>query len=439
MRRSERLILAAILFLGAALRFWGLSFGLPHPETRPGETDMVIAAARLLDAALALDMFKTAAVHAAPLLMVSRVLAALAGVATIGLVYTLTSRLFDRLTANTAAFFVAVAYILVRDSHFGLPEIPTTALAVAAVVALAGVSALPGAALIVFLYGTAYAVLDPAHFFDVIQFGVSRLIAGYGVVGRGWTYHLTFSLWYGLGAPLLIAGLFGMTFLWVRSWRQAVLISTFPLLYYAVVGAKPAASVRDITPIVPFLCVTAAYAIVSGWRRFATADLVPRFVVISAFVVALPSLQRSFAFDAMIGRTDTRLLAAEWMVAHVQAQEWIGQIPPVLVYPDFGMARPANVATFDVSRSAFVSASGSAVSPDWIVVPTSPLTAYTVAPNELATLAGRDYVREATIAATHGAEMSSWFDQQDMFFVPLTSFAMRDRPGPEIQIFRRRQ
>jgi hypothetical protein len=111
----------------------------------------------------------------------------------------------------------------------------------------------------------------------------------------------------------------------------------------------------------------------------------------------------------------------------------------VLVYENFGMTRPSNLVTFDINRKAFVSASGAAVVPDVLLVPTSPLDTYTVTADELGAIANREYVREATIAATHGLEMSNWFDQQDLFFVPFTTFTMRDRPGPEIQIFRRRR
>ena len=145
------------------------------------------------------------------------------------------------------------------------------------------------------------------------------------------------------------------------------------------------------------------------------------------------------AFDSLIGLADTRVLAADCTSAHVQPHKWVGQIPPVLIYPDFGMAKPSNVVTFDVNRKAFVSASGATVSPDWIIVPTSPLSAYTVRPDELATVANSGYVRETTISAAHGPEMSDWFDQQDLFFMPFTTFTMRDRPGPEIQIFRRQR
>jgi hypothetical protein len=133
------------------------------------------------------------------------------------------------------------------------------------------------------------------------------------------------------------------------------------------------------------------------------------------------------------------VLAAEWASAHLRPQDWIGQIPPALIYENFGMTRPSNLVTFDINRTAFLSASGTAVVPDVLLVPTSPLGTYTVSANELTTIANRDYVREATIAAAHGPEMPGWFDQQDLFFVPFTTFTMRDRPGPEIQIFRRRR
>ena len=79
------------------------------------------------------------------------------------------------------------------------------------------------------------------------------------------------------------------------------------------------------------------------------------------------------------------------------------------------------------------------VVPDVLLVRTSPLAASTVTGNLLPTIANRDYVREGSIAATHGREMPGRFDQQDLFFVPFTTFVMRDRPGPEIQIFRRRR
>jgi hypothetical protein len=259
------------------------------------------------------------------------------------------------------------------------------------------------------------------------------------VLSRGWVYHLKFSLWYGLGAPLLIAGLAGMALLSVTSWKKAIVICTFPVLYFLTVGRGYTVFVRYITPIVPFLCMTAAYLLVRVVQRSVRPETAPRVAALIAIVLALPSIARDLAFDVIVNRKDTRVLAQEWAAAHVRQQDWIGQISPALIYPDFGIAKPANLATFDINRKAFVSANGEAVSPEWIMVPTSPLRAYTVGAQELGAIANPDYVRETTIPAAHGAEMPTWFDQQDLFFVPFTNFSMRDRPGPEIQIFRRRR
>src|SRR5262245_7854461 len=406
MRRSERLILAAILLLGAALRLWGLTFGVPHSETRPGETAIVRSAARLF------AMYQYAAVHATPFLIVARVIAVVSGVATIWLVYRLVERLIDRRTAITAAFFVAVAFLHVRDSHFGLTGVPMTALAVAALVALAAAVGDPMLrrrwVLTAVLSGlAAAAILGARHFFEGPQVDVTHVMESRGiVVSRGWVHHLTFSLWYGLGAPLFVAGVSGMALLVATSWTKAVMILTFPILYYVTVGRGYTALVQHVTPVVPFLCVTAAFLVVRIVRRFVRPESVPQFVTLVAVVLALPSIARDLAFDVLIKRTDTRVLAQQWTEEHVPAGDTIGQIPPVLIYPDFGIARPANLATFDIDRKAFISTAGATVSPDWIMVPTSPLTAFTVSPDELATIANREYVRETSITATHGPEQS---------------------------------
>ena len=531
MRPRERLLLTGILIIGAALRFWGLAFGVPHSETRPDETTIVVTAIALLYAGLnphffhwpslefylvsamyrigweighlrglyrlKFDMYKDAAIRIAPFLMVPRVLSAIAGVVTIWLVYRLVDRLFDRLTALTAAFFMAVAFLHVRDSHFGVTDVPMTALVVGALCSLSfvfddpkrirswilagvlgglaastnyngglvaasavavatwlaargdaairratvrGVAAFSVSALIAFLAGTPYAILDRSHFLEDVRFEVNHLAQGHQVVLEpGWMYHLTYTLWYGLGAPLLISGLAGLSLLVARFRKPAALICAFPFVYYAIAARRLTVFVRYMTPVTPFLCMAAALFIVWSVRQLIRPERVSVVVAVAAAAIALPSVQRAIAFNTVMTRTDTRVLAAEWVATHVRPQEWVGQLPPALIYENFGMARPANLVTFDVNRKAFVSASGPSVVPDVLLVPVSPLDAYTITANELPAIANRDYVREATIAATHGPEMPGWFDQQDLFFVPFTTFTMRDRPGPEIQIFRRRR
>jgi hypothetical protein len=448
---------------------------------------------------LKFDMYKDALVNAAPFLLVPRAVSAACGVATIWFVYRFVDRLFDRLTALTAAFFVAVAYLHVRDSHFGVTDIPMTALAVAAmmplgaalldpsprrnwvrggvlcglaastkynggIVALVGVAvatigmlgkgggepsrqraawrgllAFLAATLVAFLCGTPFALLDAPHFFEGLQFDASHLMEGHGILlGRGWIYHLTFSLWYGLGGPLLLTALAGMLVIAARSWRRAVLVSTFPVLYYLVVGRGYTVFVRYVTPVVPFLSVTAAFLVVELIRRIARPAHVPALVACVATLVALPSLNRAVRFDALVAKQDTLVLADEWLKTRLQPSDWIQQAPVPLLYPEVGSPRPANQAAYDAGRHVFLSPAGTIVSPDWLVLMDSPLRVYTVMPEGLMTIASRDYTPVMTIAATRGPEMATWFDQQDRFFVPYTNFSVRERPGPEITIWRRK-
>src|SRR5262249_52508589 len=145
---------------------------------------------------------------------------------------------------------------------------------------------LVGAALLAFICGTPYAILDAPHFLEGLRFDFNHLNEGHGILlGRGWSYHLTFSLWYGLGAPLLLAGLAGAVLLTATSRKNAVVILTFPVLYYATVGRGYTVFVRYITPVVPFLCVTAALAVVWMVRRFVTDQFAPRIVTVVAIAI----------------------------------------------------------------------------------------------------------------------------------------------------------
>src|SRR5438309_2327374 len=58
--------------------------------------------------------------------MIARVLSAVIGTATVVVVYQIANRLFDRLAAGVAAFFLALAFLHVRESHFGTIDVSMT-------------------------------------------------------------------------------------------------------------------------------------------------------------------------------------------------------------------------------------------------------------------------------------------------------------------------
>ncbi len=268
-----------------------------------------------------------------------------------------------------AAWLLAVAHLHVRDSHFGVTDVPLTALVCAALlqalriqsrglprdyvragllIGLAVSTKYSGAALLVplvvahalgrregarstasfaralalvpigFLLGTPFAALAWSEFREGVaaQLGAQASESWRGVaLGPGWWRHLSFNLWWGLGPALLVAGLAGWIPALRRSFRPSLVLLAFAAAYSLFFSGGSLVFARYAIPLVPILCIGAAALVV------AVAERLPRLRVAAAFglafAVALPSLRASIAFDRLIAREDSRVLAARWLEAHV--------------------------------------------------------------------------------------------------------------------------
>jgi len=120
----------------------------------------------------------------------------------------------------------------------------------------------------------------------------------------------------------------------------------------------------------------------------------------------------------------------------MQSSEWVSETPDRILHPVWGSPQGLAIAHFDAERRLFVSERDEVVTPEWIVVATSPLTVYTTVPVALLPILGSSYSEVATFSATRSAESSWAFDQQDKFFLPYVEFKARLRPGPDIRIYR---
>ncbi|HEY3380996.1 MAG TPA: glycosyltransferase family 39 protein [Vicinamibacterales bacterium] len=151
----HRILVAVVLVVAAVLRFWGLQFGLPNDLARPDEEKIIhaalvvvggdpnphfflypslfiylAAAAYTLVFALGATSVSAAsyAAHAVAdpslLHLVPRTLSAAAGVATVAVVYAAARELFSTRVSLAASAFLAVAYLHVRDAHFGTTDVP---------------------------------------------------------------------------------------------------------------------------------------------------------------------------------------------------------------------------------------------------------------------------------------------------------------------------
>jgi dolichyl-phosphate-mannose-protein mannosyltransferase len=530
--------LVLILVAAAALRVWGIGFGLPLTAAHPDESRVSAEAIEIASGTLrpsffnypTLFMYALGAADRAycgaraasggasstadclgrwrvehePFFILARLLSAAAGTITVFLVYVLGARLFERMTGLAAAALAGVAFLHVRDSHFGVTDAAMTMMTVLAAVmivrahdraaaagdgarafALAGfVAGLAastkynalivaataavsiallwqaesttggrharalrragacGAALAAgFFAGTPYALVEPARFWRDASGEALHLQVGHAInLGVGWGYHFSVTLRHGLTIPLLAGGLAGAAWMaWTRPQRAALLLA-FPLVYYGVAGHGYTVFARYMVPVVPFLALAAGWLAASLARAAgARVSRLPPALACVGLVTAFgaASAIKAVQLDRLLSRTDSRVLAADWLMAHA--------IPPESIYisgsrygrPDVGRRLPVQPYTIvELRDGVFRDGSGAAIDrPDWIVVQESPLRMYSSVPPEvIAQLA--DYRLVQTFRAFDpGAPQV--YDQQDAFFVPLSGFDGVGRPGPSFGIYRR--
>jgi len=525
-----RLLVAAIVALAALVRFWGLDFGLPHTETRPDESSIVAVAIRIAHGDLhphffnypTLYMYVLAALYwgvyglgrvggwfesfeqfahvwtseAVGPYLVSRALSATAGTATVAALYLLGRRLFGRQTGVIAAVFLALAFLHVRDSHFGVTDVTMTLLVVCAVYwlvkafqrarardfVLAGLfsglatsTKYQGVLLILCMLvvqgvgvvkgrfpsglrpalgrvalfcipftlaciaGTPFALVDPARFWRDVSFEMQHVQRGHGPdLGPGWLYHCSVLLPSALGWPLVSAGALGLLVSGVWHAVEAALVWSFPAFYYAISGSSRVVFARYMVPLVPFLCLSAAvftravnealFRRLPGWARGLT-------LLAACALIVFPSVARVIAFDRLLTRPDSRLVAAD------RLSPWISEETSVYQtgsrYGQLQLGRRLPLWTFDEDRRAFtVNDVPTEAFPDWIVVQRSPIRYYSQVPRGLEDVLRACYGLSGTVLAMTPSE-SRVYDQQDAFFLPLDNFSGVRRPGPDIYLYQR--
>ncbi|MEO8681386.1 MAG: glycosyltransferase family 39 protein [Vicinamibacterales bacterium] len=523
MRRHAPIVF--ILAIAALARYWAIDFCLPSTLCRPDEEAVVAVATSffnrhynphffdwpslfMYEVALGMvPLFKIGrwigwyrseahylqmmVLDPTAVYLTARVLSAAAGTASVWVLYRIARRLYGETTALVAALFLALAFLHVRDSHFGVTDITATFLVLvsflfvirywllgsgrewlaaaftaglatstkynAALIALPllwvvitrrdarplatriGQAALvPAVMFLAFFMTSPFAVISYPELMKSLGEISSHLSQGHGVnLGRGWIVHLSSSLRYGLGIPLLAAGIIGLllgilgkpsTFAQCASAdkkglrpRDGVMVAIFPITYYLVIGSGYTTFARYILPVVPFLALGAAL-IVSQVKR-------PALMWAIALIIIAPSAWSVFQFDRLLARTDSRVLAENWVMEHYPNGALIGEIGRGstklhFVPPQPGVPSPYKSLAVDEDPGE----------PDILVVPISLFdpTAQVSAP---AMLLKQRYLPAHTVRAQDLAATGVVFDWQDEFYLPLTGFAAIERPGPNYEIY----
>jgi 4-amino-4-deoxy-L-arabinose transferase-like glycosyltransferase len=350
----------------------------PHFFDYPGlyfYLQLPVAIVRFLLGAIGGNWHSLAQVGAADFYLWARAVTALLGTATVFLLFQCGLRWGAR-HALLGAGLLAVLPMHVRESHYVLTDVPATFFATLTLLlsliahekgttktfAWAGVAAgltiatkynagvvlmmpliavwmtldaqpsrlkcllwMLGGCAAAFLVGAPYTVLDLPGFLD----GFAHLTASYrpraGNVDPGYQVYLK-HLKMTLGWPAMILLVCGFVLGIVRAAKgpgrvRWTLLVTFPFVYFLAISGRSLIFGRYLLPLLPFTCLLASIAVVSGVSLLRRYDIprTPRRLLITAFTIAalLPPLVSAIAFDRDISGQTTQQAAFRWAIRNI--------------------------------------------------------------------------------------------------------------------------
>src|SRR6185503_18501814 len=135
-------------------------------------------------------------------------------------------------------------------------------------------------------------------------------------------------------------------------------------------------------PLVPLVCLAAALAIrsVTPWLAARTRLSAPAITTALLVVTVGPALVNCVWFDAVLARTDTRVLAADWLRPQLKPDDTLHDAGGDYTKLDLRDVR-FHEWRFDPSENSFGHPDGH--TPDWLVLMESPLRLYASIPPQL--------------------------------------------------------
>ena len=302
-----------------------------------------------------------------------------------------------------------------------------------------------GVMLVTFLATSPYLLLDypkALQDFRALQESMSVGMTPPELLGPGWIYHARFSLLHGLGAPLLTASVLGLGVMAIRQPAAALLLVSFPAAYYAVAGASANVFVRYMIPVLPFLCICAASFVDAAAELVARRTTLRQGLVAAVLAAAIvaPSAWSVVRFDTLLAREDSRNLAAQWVLENVPRGSTVYTTGNMYGHPPLEdrIDPKFRLIGFDYRGNNFIEGRRSFVgAPDWIIVQRSALPYSHIPPLVLDVLPAQ-YQLVHVVRAVDLDVPGNVYDIQDGFYLPYGGFKDVRRPGPNLEIYRRR-
>ena len=184
-----------------------------------------------------------------------------------------------------------------------------------------------GMFLAAFLLAAPYTVLDLPSFLNGFGHLAESVPIGQPSSHPGWLVYLK-HLRNAIGWPGLILMFGGLGLFLVRvvtgpGQTRFAMVLTFVAVFFALISTRRLVFARYLMPIVPFVCLLIAVAVVSGVSLLRRFDI-PRWArttLIAALTVAaiLPPAIGAVKFDRMASRKWTFAIAYEWISANIPA------------------------------------------------------------------------------------------------------------------------
>jgi hypothetical protein len=366
--------------------------------------------------------------------VLARVLSAFLGTVAVWLLYLAGARLIDRRTGLLAAGIFTVAFLPVFYSHLALNDVPTLAPVCLALWGVAGVlrrgrgrdylvagiglglacatkytggivllplvaaagaqfaaaggrpSALrglglaAGAALVAFIVANPYALLDFDAFWNGVthQSDASGDAAGkLGLTQESGILYYLWSFGWGLGWVPLVFAAGGVVRLWHDERRLVWVLVPAVVLFVLFMGTQERYFGRWLMPVLPFVCILAAYAALelAEWGARLRPALRPTLIALAVVAVCAQGVVYSLHNGLVLSRADTRNLTRDWMVDNIPLGTKIVVEPvvPDLWAQDIGNPSPLTSngnrwVKYPTSRSKIDPRTGARLPGDGVVV-----------------------------------------------------------------------
>jgi hypothetical protein len=311
-----------------------------------------------------------------------------------------------------------------------------------------------GAAAVVFLALSPYVVLDFAGTVRVLTM-LSAIL--YGGTAQGLSTWQLVRLGQGVGIAALAAA--GLVLAAARAPRATLVLAAFPVGYVVVLARQSTLYGHYLAPLMPFTALFAGAAAGAAGERLAPRRPAAGALAVAVVAGAAP-LWQSIGYDRFLARPDTRVLAGEWIRAHVppgtpislpNAIDYPNPVLPIdaaelrLVYPDHaGDLLARGVGTPATSRPVVFQAffdrriPRRGAPPPYVVDATHPIVCREMNMPD----AEREALRAAGARAVarfdgHPDPLppAVVFDPVEGDYVPMTGFDALERPGPNVTIW----